>query len=195
MGLFVAVEGIDGSGKTTVISLLAKRVPNAYVTREPSEGPIGKLIKGWALKAGTASPYVDALLFAADRIEHYFAEIKPALERGLVVLTERYVESSIAYQGAAGVDVKFLELINFQVPKPDLTVILDIAPEVALARIRARGLAEEKYERLDFLKRVRELYLRRAEERGYAVINAERPAEDVAEEVYRLIQRLSPRQL
>jgi len=69
--VFIAVEGIDGSGKTTVIAEVAKALPRVYVTREPSGGPIGRLLKEWALRGGTADPHVDALLFAADRVEHY----------------------------------------------------------------------------------------------------------------------------
>ncbi|MBP1449675.1 MAG: dTMP kinase [Thermoproteus sp.] len=188
MGLFIAIEGIDGSGKSTVISILAKKLPRVYVTREPSERPIGRLIKEWALRGGSSSPYVDALLFAADRLDHYLAEVKPALERGVVVVTERYVESSFAYQGAAGVDMEFLELINSRVPRPDLTVILDISPEAALARIKARGVLE-KYERLDLLTRVRDIYLDRARRFGYLVVDAERPPEAVAEEIYEAVER------
>jgi len=184
---FVAVEGIDGSGKSTVIGLLAETLPRVYVTREPSGGPIGRLIREWALRGGSVDPYVDALLFAADRIEHYRREIEPKLRENFLVVTERYVESSIAYQGAAGVSIEFVKYINSFVPRPDLTIILDVDPEIAIARIARRG-GIEKYEHTTFLRRVREIYLRRAEEEGYPVVDASRPPDVVARDVIDIIR-------
>ena len=184
---FVAVEGIDGSGKSTVIGLLAEMLPRVYVTGEPSGGPIGRLIREWALRGGSIDPHVDALLFAADRIEHYRREIEPKLRENFLVVTERYIESSIAYQGAAGVSIEFVKYINSLVPRPDLTIILDVDPEIAIARIARRG-GVEKFEHVSFLRRVREIYLRRAEEEGYPVVDASRPPEAVAREVANIIR-------
>ena len=184
---FVAVEGIDGSGKSTVIELLAETLPRVYVTKEPSGGPIGRLIREWALRGGSVDPHVDALLFAADRIEHYRREIEPKLRENFLVITERYIESSIAYQGAAGVPIDFILYINSLVPKPDLTVILDVDPQIAVERIARRG-GVEKFEHATFLRRVREIYLRRAEEEGYPVVDASRPPDVVARDVIDIIR-------
>ncbi len=184
---FVAVEGIDGSGKSTVIGLLAEMLPRVYVTKEPSGGPIGRLIREWALRGGSIDPHVDALLFAADRIEHYRREIEPKLRENFLVVTERYIESSIAYQGAAGVSIEFIKYVNSLVPRPDLTIILDVDPEIAIARIARRG-GIEKFEHVSFLRRVREIYLRRAEEEGYPVVDASRPPDVVAREVADIIR-------
>ncbi len=184
---FVAIEGIDGSGKSTVISHLAGILPRVYATREPSGGPIGRLIKEWALRGGSSDPHVDALLFAADRIEHYRREIQPKIRENFLVITERYIESSIAYQGAAGVFIEFVKYINSLVPRPDLTIILDVDPEIAIARIARRG-GVEKFEHVSFLRRVREIYLRRAAEEGYPVADASRPPEAVAREVAEIIK-------
>jgi dTMP kinase len=184
---FVAIEGIDGSGKSTVISHLAGILPRVYATREPSGGPIGRLIKEWALRGGSSDPHVDALLFAADRIEHYRREVKPKLMEGFLVVTERYVESSIAYQGAAGVPIDFIKYINSLVPKPDLTVILDVDPQIAVERISRRG-GVDKFEHATFLRRVREIYLRRAAEEGYPVVDASRPPDVMARDVIDIIR-------
>jgi len=184
---FVAIEGIDGSGKSTVISHLAGILPRVYATREPSGGPIGRLIREWALRGGSSDPHVDALLFAADRIEHYRREIEPKIRENFLVITERYIESSIAYQGAAGVPIDFIKYINSLVPKPDLTVILDVDPQIAVERISRRGGAE-KFEHAAFLRRVREIYLRRAAEEGHPVVDASRPPEAVAREVAEIIK-------
>jgi dTMP kinase len=184
---FVAVEGIDGSGKSTVIGLLAEMLPRVYVTKEPSGGPIGRLIREWALRGGSIDPHVDALLFAADRIEHYRREIEPKLRENFLVITERYVESSIAYQGAAGVSIEFVKYVNSLVPRPDLTIILDVDPEIAVARIARRG-GVEKFEHVSFLRRVREIYLKRAQEQGYPVVDASRPPDVVAREVANIIK-------
>jgi len=186
--VFIAVEGIDGSGKTTVIAEVAKALSRVYVTREPSGGPIGRLLKEWALRGGTADPHVDALLFAADRVEHYKREIEPRLREGYIVITERYVESSVAYQGAAGVPIEYILYINSVVPKPHLTIILDVDPAEAVRRIMARGRLE-KFEDVEFLRRVREIYLARARAEGYPVIDAERPADEVARDVVAIIKR------
>ena len=184
---FVAVEGIDGSGKSTVIGLLAETLPRVYVTREPSGGPIGRLIREWALRGGSVDPHVDALLFAADRIEHYRREIEPKIRENFLVITERYIESSIAYQGAAGVPIDFILYINSLVPKPDLTVILDVDPQIAVERIARRG-GVEKFEHTTFLRRVREIYLRRAEEEGYPIVDASRPPDVVARDLIDIIR-------
>jgi len=186
--VFIAVEGIDGSGKTTVIAEVAKALPRVYITREPSGGPIGRLLKEWALRGGTADPHVDALLFAADRVEHYKREIEPRLREGYIVITERYVESSIAYQGAAGVPIEYILYINSVVPRPHLTIILDVDPAEAVKRIKARERLE-KFEDVEFLRRVREIYLARARAEGYPVIDAGRPAGEVARDMVAIIER------
>jgi dTMP kinase len=184
---FVAIEGIDGSGKSTVIELLAETLPRVHVTREPSGGPIGRLIREWALRGGSVDPHVDALLFAADRIEHYRREIEPKLRENFLVVTERYIESSIAYQGAAGVSIEFIKYVNSLVPRPDLTIILDVDPEIAIARI-ARRSGGDKFEDAAFLRRVRKIYLQRAAEEGYPVVDASRPPDVVARDVINIIR-------
>ncbi len=103
--MFVAIEGIDGVGKSTVITALRKKLENdgyrVYTTAEPSQSPIGRLIRDWLLKPRTNVVHssIYALLFTADRVQHYYGEIKPMLDKGYLVITERYMESTLAYQG------------------------------------------------------------------------------------------------
>ncbi len=171
-GILIAIEGIDGAGNTTQAKLLAAWLRSkglkVVLTKEPTHGPVGKLIRK-RLRQGAASAYVDALLFAADRAEHVVKVIVPSLQESAIVITDRYVESSIAYQGAQGASEQWIENINSFAPKPDLTVVLDLDPKVALSRKRR---VREVFEREDFLSRVREIFRRRALERGYALVDA-----------------------
>ncbi len=195
--MLVAIEGIDGSGKSTVIGLVAdtlrKEGVDLYVTQEPSNSEVGRLVRGWALKH-SVDPHVDALLFAADRLHHYVTEIAPALRRGEVVITERYLESSVAYQGALGVDVAWILEINRHVPWPDLTIVLDVDPREALRRVAARGGRPDKYEVLHVLSKAREMLIRRSMELGYVVVDAGRgPGEVAAEVAWHIRKKLKER--
>ena len=189
-GVLIALEGIDGAGNTTQARMLARwlkrRGVGVLLTKEPTRGAVGKLIRR-RLRGGAMDPLVDALLFAADRAEHVFNVIIPGVERGLVVVTDRYVESSVAYQGAEGADPAWVESINSFAPRPDLTVILDLPPSQALAR---KAGPREGFEEEGFLAKVRELYRARAEEKGYLVVDASRSVKEVHVEVRRAVEDL-----
>ncbi len=167
-GLFVVLEGLDGAGTTTQCMTLAKALRAAgrevHVTNEPSNGPVGMLIRqalGGRLtlpqKLGALTPETLALLFAADRVDHLAAEIEPALARGAVVLCDRYVLSSLAYQGAQ-VGMAWVASINGQALKPDVTIFLNIDLKVAARRRKDRGLAEELYETDEAQRRTAKQY-------------------------------------
>lgn len=151
---FIVLEGIDGAGTTTqtarLASALRARGRSVYTTREPSDGPIGVLIRqvltGRVVVPGEPAMPLGwetmAALFAADRLDHVAAEIVPALRGGTVVISDRYDASSVAYQGvSAGDDSVFswILALNARARRPDLTVVLDVAPEVARARRSARA--------------------------------------------------------
>jgi dTMP kinase len=196
--MFIALEGIDGSGKGTHTRKLNRWVKekgnDTFLTREPTAGPVGKLLREF-LKKGGLDPKTEALLFAADRSEHV-KEIKQRLSEGQAVITERYFYSSIAYQGASGVSIKWLMELNRFAPIPDLVLFLDIPPEVGLERIssgnslRSSVREKEHFERQDFLGKVREVYLELAEENSFAVIDATGAIDDVQTALRRRVSHL-----
>jgi len=185
--LLIAIEGIDGAGKTTQAKKLVRWLMtngiNACYTSEPTNSPFGRLIKK-RLRTGDSDHRVDALLFAADRIEHYYRYIKPRLDRGYVVVTDRYVYSSIAYQGALTGEIDWVKAINKWVPPPDIAIYVDVSPEVGLRRLSGRKMTRKtKYERIETLARVRELYQKMCMEGLLISIDGEQTVEEVQENI------------
>ncbi len=168
MGKFIIVDGIDGCGKSTISRLLCEALEekrySCYLTAEPSTGPIGKLIRRYLQNRDEMGQTlsVDALLFAADRVEHVTKEVDPNLATHDFVVSDRYTCSSIAYQAVqmnidhSYEEIQWVETINKHAPKADLYLILDIVPEKALAR---KEDTSDKFETIDFLSRVRALFL------------------------------------
>ncbi|MCE4617185.1 MAG: dTMP kinase [Desulfurococcales archaeon] len=189
-GVFIAIEGIDGAGKTTIAKLLAEKLKEqgreVILTKEPRDPCITKHIDNITKRGG--NPIAEALLFAADRMIHYTNIIKPALEKGDVIISDRYKLSSIVYQSVRGAPRSWVEEVNRYAPEPDITIILDIPVEEALKRLmkkqnkRLTGL-----ERQDKLEKIRETYLEIAEEKGYLVINGMLPPQEIIEKIYRAI--------
>lgn len=160
---FIVLEGIDGAGTTTQLGRLAAwlRASGREVstTCEPTDGPIGRAIRGF-LRGEAAPPHPDAiaLLFAADRVDHLAREITPALDAGHVVLCDRYVGSSLAYQGSYS-DPAWVRAVNSRARTPDLTLYVRVPAQVALARIGIRdGDRRELFERRDVLERIGAAY-------------------------------------
>lgn len=201
-GLFVVFEGGDGAGKSTQSRLLAdwlrEQGREVVLTREPGEGPVGEKIRAILLDPATGdlSPRAEALLYSADRAHHVDSMIKPALARGEVVISDRYIDSTLAYQGAGRVlDLTELEPIAWWAADdltPDLTVLLDLAPEVGLATIAERDRLEAAGD--DFHARTREHFLALAarEPERYLVLPARDSVESLAERIRdRVRQELS----
>lgn len=170
-GRFIVLEGIDGAGTTTqlarIVDWLQDRGELAHGTHQPSEGPIGALIRQIlrgrlvATPPGKKSEAVDpaavALLFAADRLDHVHNEIAPLLDQGWHVVCDRYVVSSLAYQSLE-TDLRFVRQINEKAITPDLTIFLKVRPEVAMARIEASRVGRESFEKLNIQKKVAAAY-------------------------------------
>jgi dTMP kinase len=189
-GTFIVIEGIDGSGKTT----LAKRLAGSrdvWLTAEPTKGRLGSMLRSGEL--GDIPPAAEALLFAADRSIHT-AEIESELEKGRWVICDRYAGSTVAYQSASMGDSADWDWLNsmqaHSVIRPDAVILLDMDPEESMARVGSRGEELSRFERLDFQRRVRTAYLRLAEQFGYIVIDASKGADEVfADAVNALKQR------
>jgi len=207
----VVLEGIDGAGTTTQTARLAatlrKRGRDVHTTREPSDGPIGKLIR--EILGGRHQP-VDAttmaLLFAADRADHLQREVEPALARGAVVISDRWYHSSLAYQGAGGearealpregrspiAAREWIRVLNARARRPDLTILLEVPAEVGAERRAAAARPEELYDRLELQRRIAAGYREVVAELGatekIVVLDGTRDAGAVAEEVARVVE-------
>jgi dTMP kinase len=165
--LFIVLEGIDGSGTTTqlgrLVSHLEARGRRVHATREPSTGPIGRLLReilvgGHRLPDGSpADGLATALLFAADRRDHLRREIEPALAAGMDVVSDRYLLSSLAYQ-AQEADRDWVATLARDVREPDLTLLLDLPVSVAAQRRRAAGRIDERYDADEVQERVAARY-------------------------------------
>jgi len=187
-GFLIAIEGIDGAGKTRnarrLVRWLRKIGIRAHYTSEPTRGVVGRILEKMAF-GRRVDVRVEALLFAADRIDHLNRIIKPLLDRGFIVVSDRYVHSSIAYQSITVGDQGWVEELNKFAEKPDLVILLDVDPERGLRRIRRR---KARFERADVLRRVREKYLELAEREGFEVVDANRGIEEVFEDVRSLVK-------
>ncbi|MFQ6037337.1 MAG: dTMP kinase [Candidatus Aminicenantales bacterium] len=187
-GVLIVLEGIDGSGKSTQARRLVQHLrEKGYETvsfQEPSRSRWGLEIKRKARHPGSLSPEEELDLFLKDRRENVEKNLKPALAAGYVVILDRYYFSTMAYQGARGIDPEKIRRLNeaFAV-KPDLVFILDVDPKEGLARIEnQRKVREWLFEKEDYLGKAREIF-RRLEGEGIIHIDARRPEEEVFEEI------------
>lgn len=196
-GLFISFEGGDGSGKSTQARELATWLESdgydVVLTREPGGTDMGQQIRQLLLHGDDMDPRAEALLFAADRSHHVQSKIRPALERGAVVITDRYLDSSVAYQGAARElamdEVRALSMWAVEDLLPDVTVLVDGSAAVGALRVG------EEMDRLEsegaaFQERVREQFreLAAGEPERFVVVDGERPIEEIAADVRAAIE-------
>lgn len=202
-GLFLAFEGGEGSGKTTQARLIAIWLReigyDVVTTHEPGATKVGMRLRALLLDTAHAgmSPHAEALMYAADRAEHVASVIKPALDRGAIVISDRYVDSSLAYQGngrgLSGSDIAQLNSWATGGRMPDLTILLDMPPEAGLGR-RARSADRLEAEPPEFHRRVRAgfLALARADPSRYLVVDATRSVAEVSSEIKDRIREILP---
>ncbi len=203
--MFITFEGGEGSGKSTAIERLGERLSSlgkrVLITREPGGTPISEEIRSIILdrKNTGMDPWTEALLYAASRRQHVKEKIEPALKEGTIVISDRYVDSSLAYQGGArglGIE-KVLALNQFALDgvMPDLTIFFDLAPETGLGRIRKnqeREVNRLDLERISFHEKVREsfLVLKEMFPERIKVIDANLSPDKVFEEIWNLVSLL-----
>jgi len=188
-GIFICIEGLDGSGKTThahrIVRNLQKKGFDAVYTTEPSRGELGKFIRASVLQGKKRVPrVVEVLLFAVDRVEHLEKDVKPALEEGKIVISDRCVYSSLAYQGAAGLDLEWIEEINRMALPPDLAIYIDVPPEVVVERIRRK---KSVMERLETQRRVKEFYMKYVENGKLVPVDGDKRKSEVAQNILMVI--------
>ncbi len=164
-GRLIAFEGIDGTGKTTQIALLAEALKGrgyeVVVTCEPTNGVYGQRIRELYKGRDVVSREEELELFLADRRQHIIELIAPALAVGKIILTDRYYLSTVAYQGAAGLNTDDILEKNAFAPSPDLAILIDLAPQMAVARIQdGRGESLNDFEHEDYLAKVNEIFHR-----------------------------------
>ena len=198
---FITLEGIEGSGKTSSIksitNLLDSKRISYVVTREPGGSSIGSELRSILLDPKTEiSSEVELLLMLADRKDHVEKVIQPNLETGNWVISDRFLDSSIAYQGGGRkLDKKMIDSFskNLNLPNPDLTLLFDVPVEISLSRVKARGeLDRFEQEKLDFHNRIREAYLELAEQNvnRIQIIDSSREIELMLKSVEQIIENL-----
>ena len=205
-GLFIAFEGGDGAGKSTQAQRLTAALQEAgrtvVRTREPGGTPVGEQLRSLVLEHGNGEidARTEALIFAASRAAHVVQVIRPAVERGSVVVCDRYIDSSVAYQGSGRAlgteEVRQLNIWATEGFTPDLTVLLDVDPEQGRLRRTAGDAAEDRMESEPdtFHLRIRRTFLEQAatDPEHYLVLDAARPVDELAGAILARVQELLP---
>ena len=199
-GKFITLEGIEGSGKSTSLDTISKNLETLniefIITKEPGGGPLGKDLRKMLLDKKTSiSSEVELLLMMADRKNHIENIVEPNLEKGIWVISDRYLDSSYAYQGGGRqIDVSKIDLLTelLKLPIPDLTLLFDLSPEIALQRAKNRSeLDRFESEPIDFHQRIRETYLTLANDNieRYIVIDASKDIQNVKDQVQKKLNQ------
>lgn len=206
---FIVIEGTDGSGVSTQAELLEKKLRDTsrevYLTKEPTDGPAGAMIRlalagrlvkqKDALTSQASESHMLALLFAADRMDHLYNDIIPKLDIGVIVISDRYYLSSYAYQGIDINNTEWLQAINSQCLRPDLTVFLDVDAAICYKRMQRRRWHVELFEEQQKLEDVRRGYLKAIEylarqRENIVVVNGNQPMNAVHQDIMRAVREV-----
>ncbi len=195
-GLLITIEGIDGVGKTTQARMLAEHLKedghDVLLLREPTDGFWGKKIKNLTRHGRNVSPKEECHWFLKDREDDVQKNINPALSKGKIVVMDRYYYSTIAYQGALGLNTERIRKENEKfAPRPDLVIILDAPPKMGLKRIT--DIRKEKlnyFETLEYQKKVRELFLSMESYDNVIILDGSRKVDEVRVEIRKAVEEL-----
>ena len=191
--MLINLEGIDGCGKSTQSQLLMdefeKNDEKTILLKEPTNGKYGR--KLWEMLSGKIEATTEEILelFVMDRKEHVDQKINPALNEGEIVLMDRYYYSTMAYQAAAGIDVKRIRKDNEFAPKPDIVLIFDLPADLAMKRVRGHSVADV-FEKEEHLEKVRKAYLNLKDDPLVRIIDATRTPEEIFDEVWKLVSEV-----
>ena len=193
LAVLINLEGIDGCGKSTQSQLLMdefeKNDEKTILLKEPTNGKYGR--KLWEMLRGKIEATTEEILelFVMDRKEHVDQKINPALNEGKIVLMDRYYYSTMAYQAAAGIDVKRIRKDNEFAPKPDIVLVFDLPADLAMKRVRGHSVADV-FEKEEHLEKVRKAYLNLEDDSLVRIIDATRTPEEIFDEVWKLISEV-----
>ena len=191
--MLINLEGIDGCGKSTQSQLLMdefeKKDEKTILLKEPTNGKYGR--KLWEMLSGKIEATTEEILelFVMDRKEHVDQKINPALNEGKIVLMDRYYYSTMAYQAAAGIDVKRIRKDNEFAPKPEIVLIFDLPADLAMKRVRGHSVADV-FEKEEHLEKVRKAYLHLEDDPLVRIIDATRTPEEIFDEVWKLVSEV-----
>ncbi len=189
--MLIAIEGIDGSGKSTIANYLKEELEKegfrVVVFKEPTNSVHGQKIR--QSFNNRLDVHKELELFLLDRKHDVEKNILPALKKGYIIVMDRYYYSTIAYQGARGIDIDKIKKMNEKIaPKPDLVIILDVKPEIGIRRIKERGDKPNKFEDLEYLEKVRKIFLELKDD-NIVIVDANKNIEFVKNEVLKAIKK------
>ena len=191
--MLINLEGIDGCGKSTQSKFLMDKFESnneeIILLKEPTNGKYGQ--KLWEMLSGKIEANTEEILelFVLDRREHVTQKIRPALDEGKIVLMDRYYYSTMAYQGAAGIDVNRIRKDNEFAPKPDIVLIFDLPADLAMKRVRGHSVADV-FEKEEYLEKVRKAYLNLENDSLVRIIDATGTPKKIFDEVWRLVSEV-----
>ncbi len=193
--MFIVFEGLDGSGSSTQVKLLAENLKkigkDVVATKEPTNGPIGKLIRDYLQHKYETGGKALQLLFAADRSDHLYQKISPSMREGKIVISDRYFFSSIAFGARGNLEFSWLEgLYKNDFGIPDIVFLLKVSPKECIKRIESRGNEKELFEKEEVLECVWENYEKLAKKYDcIKIINGERSIKEIEVEVFEIVKK------
>ncbi len=192
--MFIVFEGIECSGKSTQIRLLSDALSkrfgnNVEVTKEPTDGPIGSMIRENLKEGGRFDDETLQFLFIADRADHVHSLIRRAMAANKVIISDRYMFSTIAYGASAGIDGNWLAALNSRFPKPDIVIFIDVSIDESITRLEKRKGQKERFDKRETIAKLREEYLKLAGQYNFVIVDGNGSIEEVAKSILMRVEQ------